>query len=110
MFCDFHIAKTTISHNFGAHEHLTNERMVFVFDAIEVDVVCRYWLVLFVHVTILKIIEVLIYELCIPCVEVTFLVRLFLVGFDAEHLGVGDIPFDDSRWLRTRSCDLLSSW
>lgn len=61
MFWVFYIAKATVLHSFFATEHVVDVRMIFIFVATEVDVVCRYRPVFFVHVTLLRVGDVLVY-------------------------------------------------
>lgn len=52
VFCDFFIAKETIPQNLVAYEYIARARKMFAFDVTKADVVCSYWLVLFVYVTV----------------------------------------------------------
>lgn len=81
----------TIPRNFRACDYIANVRTMFVFDASKVNIICCYWLVLFVHKTVLQIGEVLVDERCIMRFEVTFFVSLFFVRFDVEYLSLGEI-------------------
>lgn len=96
-----------ISDNFVASERIANEKMVFDLNATKIHVICHDQLVLFVHVTILRICELLVDEYCILHARITFSYTFF-AGLDAEYLGVDDILFGNSWLVCTRSCDLLS--
>lgn len=91
MFSNFQITKATTPHTFLAPEQLKNASKVFSSDGTEVDLVCRFGLALFVHVTNSRIGEVLIDQHRIPRVEGTFFVHPFVAGFNAKYLIVGYI-------------------